>query len=237
MQEDFKINDRVSATLVKPDKIKKPLPALIFIHGWRSNKTGNITRSLEISKLGFICLSIDLRGHGDSDGTVEEFSRQDHIEDIKNAYAYLENLEHVDKNKIGIVGASYGGYLAAVATNFLKFNRLVLRVPALYFDEEFKTSTDKLIKDDTKAFKTWNLTPEKSLALKGLKNFKGKILIIEAEKDTIIPKEVIENYKEIANPKLTKYVLMRDTPHSLETQPQEEAYIYILKNWLQTQNP
>jgi len=234
MQEDFKINNQISATLIKPDKIKKPLPALIFIHGWRSNKTGNIKRSLEISTLGFNCLNIDLRGHGDSDGTVDEFSRQDHIDDIKNAYAYLEKLEDVDKTKIGIIGASYGGYLSAVATNYLKFNRLVLRVPALYFDKEFKTPTDKLIKDDTKAFKTWDLTQEKSLALKGLKNFKGNILIIEAENDTIIPHEVIANYREIANPKRTKYVLMRDTPHSLETQQQEEAYLYILKKWLKT---
>lgn len=233
MQEDFKINNQISATLIKPEKIKKPLPALIFIHGWRSNKTGNIKRSLEITKLGFICLNIDLRGHGDSEGKVEEFSRHEHLEDIKNAYKYLEDLDEVNKEKIGIVGASYGGYLAAVATNYLKFNRLVLRVPALYFDEEFKTSTDKLISDDTKAFKTWNLTPEKSLALKGIQNFKGKIFIIEAENDTVIPHKVIENYLETANNKNLKYVIMRNTPHSLETEEQEKAYIYLLEKWLE----
>ncbi len=232
MQKHLKIDNQISATLITPEKISKPLPALLFIHGWRSNKTGNVKRAEELIKYGFISLCIDLRGHGDSEGNVEEYSRKDHMEDIKNAYKYLTDLKEADKEKIGIVGASYGGYLSAVAVNDLKFNRLVLRVPALYFDDNFDVPTDKLIKGDPKAFKTWDLTPEKSLALKGVKNFKGNILIIEAENDTIIPHEVIENYRKIANPKKTKYVLMRDTPHSLETKAQEEAYLYILKNWL-----
>lgn len=232
MQKEIKIDNQISATLIKPDKIAKPLPTLLFIHGWRSNKSGNVKRSEEISKQGFVCLSIDLRGHGDSEGKLEDFSRQDHIEDIKKAYEFLIKDKDVDKEKITIIGASYGGYLAAVVTNYLKFNRLVLRVPALYFDDEFSTPTDKLIKDDAKAFKTWNLTPKNSLALKGLKNFKGKILIIEAENDTIIPHEVIENYLEITKGKHLKYILMKNTSHSLETEAQENAYLYILTKWL-----
>lgn len=244
MKKDIKINNQISATLITPDKVTKPLPALLFIHGWRSNKSGNVKRAEELSKHGFISLCIDLRGHGESTTSslrgettmqsqkLEDFSRKDHMEDIKNAYQYLKNLENVDKEKIGIIGASYGGYLSAVAVNHLKFNRLVLRVPALYFDNNFDVPTDKLIKGDPKAFKTWQLTAQNSLALKGVKNFKGKILIIEAEKDTVIPHEVIENYKEFANPKKTRYVLMRDTPHSLETEVQESAYLYILKHWL-----
>lgn len=243
MKKDIKINNQISATLITPKKIPKPLPALLFIHGWRSNRTGNVKRAKELAKHGFISLCIDLRGHGESPTTslqknakqsqkLEDFSRKDHIEDIKNAYQYLKNLENVDKEKIGIIGASYGGYLSAVAVNYLKFNKLVLRVPALYFDNNFDVPTDKLIKGDPKAFKTSNLTPQNSLALKGLKNFKGKILIIEAENDTVIPHEVIENYRHFTNPKKNKYVLMSSTPHSFETEAQEEAYLYILKHWL-----
>lgn len=232
---DIKIksdNQNIAATLIKPEGAKEPLPALIFVHGWKSDKRGNVKRAVEISKLGFICLCIDLRGHGNSDGSIEDFSRKDHLEDIKSAYKYLSELPEVKKNNIGIIGSSYGGYLAAVAVNDLKFNRLVLRVPALYFDDNFDVPTDKLINGDPKAFKTWDLTSENSLALKGVKNFKGKILIIEAEKDIVIPTEVINNYRNIADKKNTKFVLMRDTPHSLETQQQEDAYLYILKHWL-----
>jgi len=234
MKLSLKVNNQnLTADLIKPAEIKTPLPALIFVHGWRSNRSGNSNRAEQISKLGFICLAIDLRGHGDSDGLIEEFSRADHIEDIKSAYKYLSNLPEVDENKIGIIGASYGGYLAAVSLNYLKFNKIVLRVPALYFDDNFNIPTDKLIKGDPKAFKTADLSPKNSLALKGLSNFQGEILIIESEKDKIIPHEVIRNYTAVIEYRRSlTYKIMKNTPHSLETNQQEKEYITIVTNWL-----
>lgn len=76
-------NQNLAATLTLPEKnFKEPLPALLFIHGWKSNQEGNIKRASEICKLGFICLTLDLRGHGESEGSIEQFSRKDHLEDI-----------------------------------------------------------------------------------------------------------------------------------------------------------
>lgn len=243
MKLNLRISNKISATLVKPNDFKNPLPGLIFVHGWKSNKEGNTKRAEEISKLGFtskkqtpfICLCLDLRGHGQSQGTIEQFSRRDHLEDIKESYNYLQTLPEVDKEKISIIGSSYGGYLSAVAANYLKFDKLVLRVPALYFDEKFDVPTETLIGTDEtgRAFKTWGLTPENSLALKGVINFPGEILIIEAERDTVIPHQVIENYlKVIKNKSRLTYEIMKGAPHSLETEEQELGYIDILKKWL-----
>lgn len=233
--QNVKINHELSASLFIPENKNnsKLLPSLIFIHGWRSNRQGNNKRAEVLSKLGYVCLTLDLRGHGDSAGTIDQFSRQDHLEDIKNAYHYLVNLENVDKSKISIIGASYGGYLASVSLNYLNFNKFALRVPALYFDNNFDIPSDRLIRGDTKAFKTSGLTAHNSLALKGAANFKGDILIVESEKDTIIPHDVIENYLEVIKDKskLT-YKVMKDAEHSLSTNEQENDYIQILKNWI-----
>ncbi|HLC87572.1 MAG TPA: alpha/beta fold hydrolase [Patescibacteria group bacterium] len=226
-------NQNIAAYLIKPEGFKYPLPALIFIHGWKSNSEGNIKRATEISKLGFICLTLDLRGHGESEGSIDQFSREDHLQDIKAAYGYLSKLQEVNPNKIGIIGSSYGGYLSAVASNFLEFEWLILRVPALYFDDNFNVPTDRLINEDPRAFKTSNLKTQNSLALKGVSNFPGDILIIESEKDDIIPHPVIENYSEaIPDKRLLAYIIMNGAGHSLETKEQEKEYIEILKNWL-----
>lgn len=228
-------DQNLEATLIKPEGFRKPLPALIFIHGWKSNRQGNNKRAVEISKLGFICLTIDLRGHGDSDGSIEEYSVNNHLEDVKSAYQYLTNLEEVDTEKIGIIGSSYGGNLAAMAVNHLPFKWLVLRVPALYVDKYFDTPTESLIgkNEERNAFKSSNTNPSESSALKGISNFKGKILLIESENDTVIPHPVIENYlKYIAKEKLT-YKIMKNAPHSLETEEQEKEYIDTLKDWLE----
>lgn len=226
----------LAATLIKPKNSNGPLPALIFIHGWKSNQNGNIKRATEVSKLGLICLTVDLRGHGQSQGIISQYSQKDHLEDIKSAYKYLLENPEVDPDNIGIIGSSYGGSLSAVATNFLKFKWLVLRVPALYLDKYFDVPTEELIHKDEegKAFRSSGLTPEKSLALKGVANFKGKILIVESEKDEIIPHPVIENYQQVINKKKLTYKIMKGTPHSLETEQQEKEYIEILKNWLKT---
>jgi uncharacterized protein len=218
-------DQNLAVTLIKPENFKKPLPGLIFIHGWKSNQAGNTKRATEISKLGFICLTIDLRGHGESEGAIDQFSREDHLEDIKVAYKYLSELTDVNPSKIGIIGSSYGGYLSAVASNYLEFEWLVLRVPAF--------PTDKLINEDPKAFKTSNLKTQNSLALKGVADFPGEILIIESEKDTVIPHPVIENYLEaIEDKRRLTYKVMKGAEHSLETEAQEKEYIEILGNWL-----
>lgn len=227
-------NENLAATLIYPEKkFKGLLPALIFVHGWESNQQGNIKRAKEISKLGFICLTLDLRGHGKSDGSIEQYSRKDHLEDIKTAYEYLSNLNEVNSNETGIIGSSYGGYLSALSSNYLKFKWLVLRVPALYFDDNFNTPSAQLIKQDKNAFTTSGLTSEKSLALKGVANFSGKILIIESEKDKVIPHKVIENYLEVVEDeqRLT-YLVMKGAKHSLETEMQEKEYIDIMRMWL-----
>lgn len=227
-------NQNLSVNLIKPQNFKAPLPALIFIHGWKSNQEGNIKRAEEISKLGFVCLTLDLRGHGESAGKIDLFSREDHLEDIKAAFKYLSNLKDIDPNRIGILGSSYGGYLSAVALNFLKFKWLILRVPALYFDEGFDTPTDKLIKENPQAFTSSDLTPENCLALKGITNFPGDILLIESEKDEIIPHPVIENYLSIIKDrnKLT-YRVMKGAGHHFWNNPEfDEVYLDIVIDWL-----
>jgi pimeloyl-ACP methyl ester carboxylesterase len=226
-------HSNLSANIIRPENKKGPLPALIFVHGWKSSQEGNIKRAEQISKLGYVCLTLDLRGHGESDGKIDEFSREDHIDDIKAAYQHLLGLSEVDPENIGILGSSYGGYLSAVALNYLKFKFLVLRVPALYFNEGFDIPTDKLIKENPQAFKSSDLTPDNCLALKGVNNFSGKILLIESEKDEIIPHQVIENYlREIKKENLT-YLIMKGAGHHFWNHPEFDVeYLQILKNWL-----
>lgn len=228
-------NQKLAATLIKPEGFKEPLPGLIFIHGWKSNRLGNNKRAAEISKLGFICLTMDLRGHGDSDGTIDQYSVKDHLEDVKAAYKYLAGLKEVNPRKIGIIGSSYGGNLSAIAANFLEFEWLILRVPALYLDKYMDIPTETLIGKDEegRAFKSSDATPETSLSLKGVMNFPGEILIVESEKDEVIPHPVIENYlKFITDKRRLTYKVMKDAAHSLETEEQEKEYIEILKKWL-----
>lgn len=226
-------NLNLSVNLIQPENLKPKNPALIFIHGWSSNQTGNIERAKELAKIGFICLTIDLRGHGLSDGKLEEFSRKDHLEDALVAYDYLKSQPDVDHEQIGVIGASYGAYLGAILTLHRKIKWLVMRVPALYFDEKFNVPSLELIGDnkEKEAFRSFDLTPEKALPLKGVSEFSGDILLIESEKDAMIPHATIENYLDFINKKQLTYKVMQDTPHDLRTDSQKKNYIDILIQW------
>lgn len=225
-------NRKIVANLIRPEKLKTLSPALLFIHGWQSDKTGNTKRAEALSKLGFICLCIDLSGHGESSGELGDFSRKDHLEDVISSYDYLRNLSSVDSEQIGVIGASYGAYLGAMLALKRKLKWLMMRVPALYFDQQFEVPTKELIGDeDNEAFRSTDLVPEESSALKAISDFKGNLLIIESENDQVIPKQTIENYLRFA-PEKTTHVVMKNTAHSLETREEEMEYIKILEKFL-----
>lgn len=98
------------------DMGEQPLPAVIYVHGgaWvaGSKERGGGLRDLQaLVENGFIGVSIDYR-------LAPNYGFPAQIEDVKCAIRYIrENAEnyHVDPNRIGIMGSSAGGHLAALA--------------------------------------------------------------------------------------------------------------------------
>ncbi len=98
------------------DMSGQPLPAVIYIHGgaWvtGSKEGGSGLRDLKaLVENGFIGVSIDYR-------LAPDYGFPAQIQDVKCAIRYIrENAEkyHVDPDRIGIIGSSAGGHLAALA--------------------------------------------------------------------------------------------------------------------------
>src|SRR5207244_3884041 len=82
-------------------------------------------------RLGFVGLVFDLRGHARSEGRRDLVSREDNLRDALAAYDLLAGARGVDPSAVGVVGSSYGGYLAAVLTSLRPVCWLGLRAPAL----------------------------------------------------------------------------------------------------------
>ena len=77
--------------------------------------TYSLVQQLMVQK-GYIVVQVDSRGSNGYGRAVREefllgFADQD-IEDYASAVAYMESLEYVDPDRIGIWGSSYGGTLA-----------------------------------------------------------------------------------------------------------------------------
>ena len=83
----------------------------------------------------------------------ESVSREDNLRDVLAAYDVLVGHPAVDPGAIAIVGSSYGGYLAAIASALRPVRWLALRVPALYKDADWDMPKGQLNRDELAAYR------------------------------------------------------------------------------------
>lgn len=102
--------NKVSATLYVPENAAadSPAPGIVTVHGWWNNRGMQDLYSLELAKRGYVVLSPDMYGHGDSQFTTWEDLYVDGCGEY-TAVQLLANLPYVDSGKIGITGHSSGG--------------------------------------------------------------------------------------------------------------------------------
>jgi dienelactone hydrolase len=93
----------IHSTLQRPvyATVADPLPGVVVIHGSLQNKEWLMAFGIELARRGFVVLTIDANGHGNSDpgeggaGTA--------------ALEYLAGLDFVDESEMGLIGHSMGG--------------------------------------------------------------------------------------------------------------------------------
>lgn len=105
----------LSALLYTPDTASRatPAPGVLAIHGYINTRETQSPYAIELSRRGYVVLSLDQRGHGYSDppAFAEGFGGPAGLQ-------FLRGLETVDKDQIVLVGHSMGGWsvLSAAST-------------------------------------------------------------------------------------------------------------------------
>ena len=107
--------DTVVARLYRPKTatFASPLPAVINIHGYQNDKLTNDSMAIELSRRGFVVISPDMIGHGDSDPTFNLgaiFTGQS-TAGMQSVYQYVKTLPFVDAANIGVMGHSLGAIM------------------------------------------------------------------------------------------------------------------------------
>jgi hypothetical protein len=193
-------------------------PGLLFVHGIDSSQAGYRERAeAAVERLGAVCLTFDLGGHGDSEGTRDVLSIRDHLADLVSAYDRLVAEREVDSTRIGVAGASYGGYLAALLSTRRPVARLALRAPALYADADLDVPRGlrRPVSDPSLA----------SAAVQALERFGGPVLIVESGRDPSLA-PMVRAYRD-ARPE-HEYVLIADAGHELDRPEWRAAFLSAL---------
>ena len=220
----------IAGTLVGPDTM---VPGVMLVHGWDGSQDQYIARAHEIATLGCICLTFDLRGHVRHHAQRDSVTREDNLHDVLAAYDVLVGHPAVDPNAIAIVGSSYGGYLAAIVTALRPVRWLALRVPALYRDEDWAVPKHRLDRAQLVAYRNSTLEPAGNRALEACADFRGDVLVVESEHDTMVPHPVIANYLSACRrAQSLTYRMISGADHGLSEKPWQQTYTSLLVHWM-----
>ncbi len=107
-----------------------PHPIVVFAHGRGSGKDSprNLAVAEELRAAGYAAFLFDFTGHGESEGTDEESTPAQQIDDLGAALDVLATLDEVDGSRIGVAGSSSGAAVALLrAADDPRILALVLR--------------------------------------------------------------------------------------------------------------
>ena len=181
------------ARILKPTNMKpgKKYPVLfgpVYSNTARNRWAGNysLVQNLLVKK-GYIIVQVDSRGSNGYGRAFREefllgFADQD-IEDYASAVAYMESLDYVDPNRIGIWGSSYGGTLS-VYSLLMKPGLFQVGVAAAADVDPVFFGTD-----DVAIVRSPKTHPEifERKALYYAANLEDKLLFIHGMQDHVVP--------------------------------------------------
>jgi dipeptidyl aminopeptidase/acylaminoacyl peptidase len=197
--------------LHRPGAGAGPHPAVLFLHGYTGNKQEPhrlfVQTARRLAANGVVALRFDFRGSGDSEGEFVETTLSGQCSDARAALAWLRERPEVDASRVGLVGMSLGGLIAA----YLLGEDPALRAAVLWnpVGDGAATVQRKASAPGTRPHPSgegidlqgWEVSPvfvEELVASRPFETLaltKAKVLLIHGEEDVSVPVEDSRAYE------------------------------------------
>jgi dipeptidyl aminopeptidase/acylaminoacyl peptidase len=211
---------KVKAKLFWPEG-KGPFPGVIYNHdGVKGLSTSTLARCQELAQKGYAVIAPTYRGEDGSEGKIEV--AQGEVNDVLNALNLFGKLPRVDPKRVAFVGTSHGALvslLAATKTDKVKALVFGYGVVDIYRWFDYLKES-KQLGEDALTQQVYGKGPEDKPenfrirhALTVLPNLRIPVLILQGDKDKIVPLE----QGQILQTKLTqlrKSSVLRTYPNS-----------------------
>ena len=113
----------IAGTLHLPDGVG-PHPAVVLCHGFTGQRLEThflfVKMSRALERAGIASLRFDFRGSGESEGEFRDMTVETEVADALRAVDEVSSLPEVDEARVGVLGLSLGGFVAACVTGFEK---------------------------------------------------------------------------------------------------------------------
>jgi len=227
-----------------PENPNRKVPIVVIYHGFGGNKMGphfafvRLSRILE--KYGIASVRFDFAGSGESDGDFCDMTLTNEIYDANIILDYVEKLDFIDKDKIGIFGYSMGGAIASVLAGDRRdeINTLCLLAPAGNIGEIVKDvfigdKYDEYIKEGCVNILGFLLGKCFIEDIKNIDIFKRaskynkRSMIIHSISDEIVPFQISKRYMEIYKEN-SELKVIKDANHTFEDNEWETEIVNII---------
>ena len=167
----------------------KAPPTVICLHGGGpTNRHSTEYLATALQAKGKTVIRFDFSGQGDSTGKMAESSLKKRLFETESVLDYFGLTD-----KISVIGTSMGGYIACSLAKEVPLENLVLFGPAAYttkaWEVEFGSGFTEIIREEN------SFLDSDILDLSN--HFTGNALLIFGEDDEIIPKEVVDLYRQV----------------------------------------
>ena len=109
--------ERLAGYLHLPERRRGLVPAVVFLHGFTGSKAefrrSFVRMARALQRVGIASLRFDFRGSGDSEGEFSAMTPTRELQDAREALRFVRRQPGIDPKRVGIVGLSLGGMIAA----------------------------------------------------------------------------------------------------------------------------
>lgn len=238
----------VYGMLHAPEETAKA-PAVAMCHGFTGNRIETHRLFVKMARClaanGIAALRFDFRGSGESEGDFEQVTVSGEIDDALAALAFLRQQPEVDDNRIGLIGLSLGGCVAAcAAARDRRVKALALWAAVADLQEVFADRWGELVQQALETqgwfdYGGWKISKafyDDALQVDPLREglrYDGAALIVHGTNDEVVPVDHAHRYH--AAFRYTKRLhLIEGADHTFARTDWEGELFAVTLNWLKT---
>ncbi len=226
-------------------KASRRLPGVVLFHGFTGDRMEShwmfVKCSRALAAAGIASLRFDFYGSGESEGDFREVTLSGEIADARVAVGFFRRQTGIDPRRVGLLGLSLGGLIAATLAPRLKSRALVLW-SALAHAGHLRTLAEASLKpipgvSGRFEYEAREVSPhflDDAITIEPLqcvRRFKGPTLIIHPQRDAHVPYSHAEDYYRAADSSTKELVTISGADHVFTSVAWEREVIARSVEW------
>ena len=232
----------------RPSRVRsrRGVPGVVFFHGFTGDRMEShwlfVKCARALAEAGIASLRFDFYGSGESEGNFSEVTLQSEISDAQGAVDFFRRQKGIDPDRLGLLGLSLGGSIAATVAAQSRIQALVLW-SALARPAELRKLAETEAKEvaGMKGALEYNGHIVSARLLEGVDGvdplqaiaaFHGPTLIIHPERDELVPLSHPDDYFRMAGAAIKERVIISGADHTFTSVAWEREVIQRSVDWL-----